>query len=199
MENKKMMENMTKIMMAPKTTYKYTKPPSLNENERKMKVDLVNLDNRLLHDRLTKVSPVIDRKEFEESFRRHVLVREHMQRKFIKPEGHSKGKKGDKGGSVNVNSMFDSATYGANQSDVIQGMGGDSLSMGSALGGSPIKSMTEFRKHVIAKKAAENRVHAPVETYTKKTGALTGGGTISFDNLPARETSVSFEMSHNPA
>jgi hypothetical protein len=193
MENKKMMENMTKIMMAPKMKFRYVDPPSLNENERKMKVDLVNLDNRLLHERLTKVKPVIDRKAFEESFQRHLTVKHHMRKKFIsksKGKGKDKGK-GGSGSQVNVDSMFDSKSYGANQSGTIKDLGGDSLSMGSALG-SPIKSMAEFRKHVISKKQAEARG-------VFEEGSLTGPGKSTggpkFENI---NTAPAFEMTHNP-
>jgi len=199
MENKKMMENMTKIMMAPKMKFDYKKPPSLNENERKMKVDLVNLDNRLLHERLTKVKPVIDRKAFAESFKRHKEVGSHMRRKFMggggnkKKSGSKVSQKGLHGVSMDVNSMFDASSYEVNQSGTIKGLGGDSLSMGSALG-SPIKSMAEFRKHVISKKQAESRGHfedAP-SSVLKPQG---GNSTITFENM---NTDAAFTMTHEP-
>ena len=93
--------------------------------------------------------------------------------------------------SVNVDSMFDSKSYGANQSGTIKDLGGDSLSMGSALG-SPIKSMAEFRKHVISKKQAEARG-------VFEEGSLTGPGKSTggpkFENI---NTAPAFEMTHNP-
>jgi hypothetical protein len=201
MENKKMMENMTKIMMAPKTEYRYVQPPSLNENERKMRVDLMNMDNRLLHERLTRVKSVIDRKELAESFRRHQEVRGHMGRKFMgggnKKKGGSKIKdKGLHGKSMDVNSMFDSSQYTAGQATKISGVSGGE-SMGSALG-SPIKSMAEFRKHVISKKQAESRGNFEGgDPYASNTLKPMNGAssTISFENV---QTSNAFEMTHAP-
>ncbi len=196
MENKKMMENMTKIMMAPKMSFNYNKPPSLNENERKMKVDLVNLDNRLLHERLTRVKPVIDRKKIEDSFKRHLEVGSHMRRKFMgggkKKKGGSMSKKGLHGSTMNVDSMFDSQSYAANQSANLKSLGGDSLSLGSALG-SPIKSMAEFRKHVISKKQAESRGHFEEGAPSGPAGG--SGSRITFENI---NSSAAFEMTHNP-
>jgi hypothetical protein len=201
MENKKMMENMTKIMMAPKMKFDYKPPPSLNESERKMKVDLVNLDNRLLHERLTKVRPVIDRKAFDESFQRHLTVKSNMRKKMLaaSPTKSQKGKKkGLHGANMDIGSMFDSTSYAQNQGSTISGLGGDSQTMGSALGGSPIKSMAEFRKHVISKKQAEARGHleADYSQFTNKSGVDGGGGgSITFENI---QSNAAFEMTHMP-
>ena len=45
-ENRRLMQHMTKILSEPQQKMTYKKPPSLNETERKLKVDLINLDNR---------------------------------------------------------------------------------------------------------------------------------------------------------
>ena len=81
-ENRRLMEHMTKILSEPQQKIRYVKPPSLNETERKLKTDLINLDNRLLVDRLKKVPPVIDINKMKEDFKRHEELGKHMRRKI---------------------------------------------------------------------------------------------------------------------
>ena len=70
------------------------------------------------------------------------------------------------------------------------------MSMGTALSGSPIKSMAEFRKHVISKKQAESRGHAePDDTIN----AGSTGGPVKFESISiANSTGSKLEMTHNP-
>ena len=219
MENKKMMENMTKIMMAPKMKFAYVDPPSLNEDERKMKVDLMNLDNRILYNRLKTVKPVISNAEMKEEWKHHERVRSHMQKKYKPPPYHNtpaKAKAKEKAmkerknkklaassSTLNVDSMFDSATYTNNQGEKLKDMGGSIDTIGMATG-SPIKSMAEFRKHVISKKQAANRGHAPVDTLMKETKTLQSDTPLKMDSLSlgggkSMHSTTSMEMTHNPS
>jgi hypothetical protein len=97
----------TKILSEPKPTFYYVKPPSLNETERKLKTDLINLDNRIMADRLKKVPPVIDVGEMKTDFERHLLVRSHMMKKFPGQKKKSPSKSGGSPvGSVEESSQF---------------------------------------------------------------------------------------------
>ena len=83
-------------------------------------------------------------------------------------------------------SIFDSNTYADEQRNTLDSMSGvgESLTLGS-----PIKSMAEFRKHVIAKKQAENR--GGNEFAQNRTA---NGSTVTFENIgPPTIT----EMTHN--
>ena len=156
-ENRKLMENMTKIMAAPNTQPKYEKPHSLNETERKLKVELINLDNSLMLTRLKKVPPVIEKKEFEEAWKRHLEFQAHMKRKSHNIGKSGKGK-GDQSGSLSAGELglsttFDSSSY-LNQQQSLLFEGG--VGIGGS-GSSPIRSIAEFRKHVISKKKTQSR------------------------------------------
>ena len=117
-----------------------------------------------------------------------------------------KNKKKSLGGSsstLNVDSMFDSATYTNNQGEKLKDMGGSMDTIGMATG-SPIKSMAEFRKHVISKKQAANRGHAPVDTLMKETKTLQSNMPLNMDSLSlggskSMHSSTSMEMTHNPS
>ena len=86
------------------------KPPSLNETERKLKTDLINLDNRLLAERLKKVPPVIDMNKMKYDFERHLLLGSHMRRKF---PGQLKPKKSpSKSERMSSNNLEESSQFG---------------------------------------------------------------------------------------
>jgi len=178
MENKQLMERMTRLMVTNHGQPKYERHPSLGETGRKLEVDRVNMENNLLLNRLKTVGSVINRKEMERGWARHLKIGANMRRKQLPAHDHqAKGKKG-RGSSQTVGSTFDTASYLSQlEGSVAEGsLEGD----GSA---SPIRSMSEFRKHVIS---------------SKKMAALgrTGGSTVGGGDGARGMGSTDFEMTH---
>ncbi len=123
----------------------YVRPSSLNEVERKRNVDRLNFENQLMANRLKKVPPVISKDALEEDFERHLKAEANLRRRQMKPMGLPR----DMNRVENSSSLFDSSTYAAQQSNYSLGQ-----DMSSS---SPIRSMTDFRKHVISTKKSGNR------------------------------------------
>jgi len=149
-ENAKMMEMMTKRMAEVRPQPKYVKPASLNEVERKMEVDRLNFENSLLLHRIKTVPPVISVSNFEKDFEKHLHAESVLRKKMPKPYGlpkdfMSKDRVDDK------ESLFDSTTY-SSQHQGYSSPDGDSASYEDSISDSPIKSMSDFRKHVISSK-----------------------------------------------
>jgi len=145
MENRQLMERMTKLMVTERRQPHYERHPSLAETGRKLEVDRVNMENNLLLHRLKTVSPVLDRSEMQRSWARHLKIGANMRRKQLPSHDHMENKKSK--ASRTVGSMFDSASYMSQ----LEG----SVAENSAEGGlsaSPIRTMAEFRKHVISSK-----------------------------------------------
>lgn len=175
MENAKMMEMMTKRMAEKRPQPKYVKPVSLNDVERKMEVDRLNFENGLLLNRIKTVPPVISIDQMEKDFARHLHAESVLRRKMPKPNALPNGwthkvKENDP--------MFDDGKYmdqkgGYGSNDAYE----DSISS------SPIKSMTDFRKHVISSK----KNHAGAE--------MTGSPTKS----PSKASANNFEMKYSPS
>lgn len=118
-----------------------------------MEVDRINFDNKLLNSRLRTVTSTFDLDGMREDFERHKKVSDHLRRRQIKPLGHkdSMSKKGT--GFVGEGS-FDSGSYLSAQSSNVL-MNGGSIAEGSIVD-SPIKSMADFRKHVLSTKKMPN-------------------------------------------
>ena len=119
---------------------KYCRPVSLNEVERKMKVDYLNSENKLLLDRLTNVAPVIKNSVFQEDFKKHLKTESVLRRRQMKPL------------SVPKDMYKSSATTFDSQSYLLQK--GSSIDNNSSeqLAKAPIQSMKEFREQVISTK-----------------------------------------------
>jgi len=142
-------------MMANKVQPKHPIPKSLNFN--RLEVDRLNFENKLLLERLKTVPPVLDRNKMERDFARHCKIGAHLRRRQIKPLNLSP--KGDENESqeksLALGGSFDAASYISQQASSIVFNGGDSSILSTGLMGaeeSPIKSMTEFRKHVLGSK-----------------------------------------------
>ena len=173
-ENKQLMERMTKLMVSKRAQPKYERHPSIHETGRKMEADRVNMENKLLLHRLKVVNPVLDRKKMKHDWDRHLKIGANMRRKKMPPVAEVLGQ-GSKMKSKTVGSGFDSASY-------ISQLEGSVGEGSAASGGSPIKTMAEFRKHVIStKKMAASQANL-------NQGSLTGKSSMS---------SGGFEMSHN--
>jgi hypothetical protein len=177
MENKQLMERMTKLMVTKRNQPKYERHPSLGETGRKLEVDRVNMENNLLLHRLKTVGGVINRTEMERAWSRHLKIGANMRRKQLPAHDHNPHNS-KSGVSKTVGSTFDSASYLSQlEGSVAEGsmeMGGEQTS--------PIRTMSEFRKHVISSK----KMAALQEQSNQRAGlgqGQSGGG--------------GFEMTHN--
>jgi len=158
---------------------KYERHPSLAETGRKLEVDRVNVENNLLLHRLKTVSPVLDRSEMERSWARHLKIGANMRRKQLPSHDHADAKKSK--ASRTVGSMFDSASYMSQ----LEG----SVAENSAEGGQgPIRTMAEFRKHVISSKKLAAKHGGEPEAGASF--AMSGGGSQT-------RGEQSFEMTHS--
>lgn len=192
-ENRRLMEHMTKILSEPQQKMRYVKPPSLNETERKLKTDLINLDNKLLVDRLKKVPPVIDVVKMKEDFKRHQELAKHMRRKIpgqdISPDHKSKSKnkstyEGSLDGGVSQLGMSSASYYGEQ---------GPMLTP-SGLG---IESISEFRRQIINKKSGGG---VKKLDGLKQKGTVNGGNSMAFDGGSVVSGDQSkFELVHEPS
>ena len=143
-ENKKLMERMTKIMASHRPQPKHERLPSVNETGRKLETDRVNFENKLLLQRIKTVAPVLNRTKMEKDYSRHLHIAANMRRKQM-PSFDTLSSSEDKK-SKTVGATFDGSSYIAQSS---YGLGEGDGGLG---GGSPIKTMAEFRKHVISTK-----------------------------------------------
>lgn len=152
-ENKKLMERMTKIMASHRPQQKHERLPSVNETGRKLETERVNFENNLLLTRLKTVAPVLNRQKMEKDYARHLHIAANMRRKQLPSfpvGGDHGGKERGKEASKTAGSTFDGGSYIAQSSYGMEDEDG-------AGGGSPIKTMAEFRKHVISTKKLANR------------------------------------------
>ena len=164
---------------------KYVKPVSLNELERRLAVDKVNFENSLMLHRIKNTPPVISKAQFEEDFKRHEEAEKVLRRRQMAPPSPPKDPKSLKIGS----SLFDEANYTA-QHENISGPSATDLGLSS----SPIKSMTEFRKHVISSKRMKQTNSA--ESLTSEERNI---GETNMSSMPDYNNSNAiFQLSHNP-
>ncbi len=139
-ENKTLMDRMTKLMTSKRQQSQYENVNSLNEVERRLEVDRLNLENRLLSERLSTVTPTLTLSKMEHDFQKHLHVMSKMARRQMKPLACAAG-------LSNHKPTFDSETYI-----------GQNITAGSTLQStgldisSPIQSMSDFRKHVLSSK-----------------------------------------------
>lgn len=139
----------------------YSKPPSLNEVERKRNVDALNFENKLMLHRLKTVPPVLSNKEIKHDFEKHLAASSNLRRKQMKPMSVPKDLHT---GSSLRKSTFDSSTYSA-----LLGAGSKSPGFGGSAGfdmdidmSSPITTMQDFRRQVISsKKSSHHKVQSP--------------------------------------
>lgn len=139
-ENKTLMDRMTKLMSSKRQYSHFENINSLNEVERRLEVDRLNIENRLLSERLSTVPPTLSIQQMDHDFKKHLHVMSKMRRRQMKPLSCATG-------LSNHKPTFDSETYI-----------GQNLSMGSQIQStgldiaSPIQSMSDFRKHVLSTK-----------------------------------------------
>lgn len=159
---------------------------SLNERERSFYVEKVNRGNEVMYERLKATKPVLTRKKMEDDFQHHQKFLGYMQRKsrFKLPKiSPSKTQTGD---------LFDSGSYASMSAPPTDP---DDPNFGRGLTGSPIQSMSDFRKNVLSQKRAPN-LHAP------RPGATTNREVIRTTSQGGEDTvtrgGIRFEMTHEP-
>ncbi len=145
---------------------KYVRPLSLNEVERKREVDRLNFENQLMASRLNKVASVINNSHFEKDFKRHLKAESNLRRKQMKPlavpkDLHPNSPLRNKTSSeqndfqCDSSSLFDIGLYTSQRGQHLQGKNIDNLGFGGydqQDKDSSIRSVTDFRKQIIAPK-----------------------------------------------
>ena len=155
---------------------------SLNERERKHQIEKTNRDNEVMLQRLKSASPMISSKKFEEDYQLHKKLGSYLRRKqrslnSVDSSIHSNGSPT----RLNThNSTFDAEAYMAR-------FGSSQASANENAFGSPITSMSEFRKHVISSK----RLHTTDAMPMRKAGELS-------PLRAANKKEIRFELSHEP-
>jgi len=164
---------------------KYVKPTSLNELERKLQTDKLNFENSLILNRIKHTPPVISTAAFEEDFKRHLKAESVLRRRQMKPISSPKQ------GQNSTSSLFDNTTYSAQLMSADSGPGSD-LGLGAT---SPIKTMSEFRKHVISSK----RMYQSKSNTSSNSSDQRNIGEMNMSSLPDYNNSDAiFEMRHAP-
>lgn len=184
---------------------KHSRAISLNEPHRKRIVDRVNFENELMMNRLKKVTPVINNSTLEEDFRKHLKAESHLRRRQMKPLAVPKGLY--KGSPVRSpsqpsssvregTSMFDSSLYTAQRSGPL--MSGSGLEqMGSVDGlSSPIRSVSDFRKQVIATKKLNQQSSLVRSNSASGSPQPTGVASMHRPYQPPDNSDALFEMCH---
>lgn len=164
---------------------KYVVPVSLNELERRLAVDKVNFENNLMLHRIKNTPPVISKAKFEEDFKKHVEAERVLRRRQMIPASPPKQKPNSSSAS-----LFDNASYSAQHENI----SGASSTADLGLSSSPIKSMSEFRKHVISsKRLKQSGSNLSLTSEEKNIGETNMSSLPDYNNSDAI-----FELSHNP-
>eukprot|EP01038_Epipyxis_sp_PR26KG_P016082 gene16082-21843_t len=150
-ENAKLMERMTKIMAENRLQPKHERPPSLNEVGRKREVDRNNFENRLMIHRLKTVPPVLDRSVFEKDFQHHLKASQNLRKRQMKPLQLPNGSpENDMRHKLEDTPLFDTGKYSLQKNSLLE-MNDNNYDNINDMNG-PIRSMSDFRREVIAPK-----------------------------------------------
>lgn len=169
---------------------KYVRLQSLNEVERKLNVDKLNFENSLMLNRLKHVPSVINVASLEEDFQKHLAAESHLRKRQMKPMSVPK----DLHKVNDQSSLFNSSTYSAQHQNYSQMSTDNSSSLG---GSSPIKSMSDFRKHVIGSKRAAAHSGSQGSTRGPSSKTVLHNHAMMSDASANREDSL-FEISYKP-
>ena len=194
----------------------YVAPVSLNETERKREVDRMNFENKLMLERLNKMAPTLCNAKLESDFKKHLHAESNLRRKQMKPLSLPK----DLYRTKEKSSLFDSATYTSqHETSSIMNASNSNLSILQE-NDSPIKSMKEFRQHVISTKKVAARVaqgglhsntsksplssddmYSATVTNTNNTTTTNNNNNSNRTNSQSdySRTEALFELSHNPS
>ena len=172
---------------------------SLNESARRHKVDKLNMENKMLVDRLKSVPAVLNANKLESDFQRHVKIGSQLRRRQMQlmtttpasPPPRSRPSDG---------STFDADLYMAQHTGSMSMMRGNSQKQRanltnsgenvlmapydeSSIGtGAPIATMQDFRREVISKKVLSQHQDFPQSATAPK----------------KKKEPASYEFSHNP-
>lgn len=145
-DNAIMMELMTKRMTEKREQPKYIKLQSLNEVERKIQVERLNSENALMMQRLKTTPSVINVAQLEKDFQKHLHAESVLRRRQMKPLAmpklHKVHDKTNTFDAASYMSQFDANTIATNEESINNN--------------NSIKSMADFRKHVITTKKLQN-------------------------------------------
>ncbi len=170
----------------------YIRPSSLNEVERKRNVDKLNFENKLMSERLRRVPPVISTKSLEEDFERHLKAEANLRRRQMKPMGLPRDLMGVSHRTAGADhSLFDSSTYSAQQMNYPVHLEQHSVPHGmnpEGDSGVAIRSMTDFRRHVISVKKQSNSSSTVDTALLHRSSELNGHSSLSSQ----------FEIGHRP-
>eukprot|EP01041_Mallomonas_annulata_P013534 gene13534-28697_t len=199
-DNRKLMEKMTTIMTENRKSDKQVKIVSMNERERRKFVERVNKENKVLAQRLEHMAPMLSGKKLEEDYKLHQKRVDTIKHKRYTMATSSLSKstaQDDPWGST-----FDADSYLSQRLSRSRSDGGR-LSPDNGFSGdgdSPIKSMAEFRRHVITKRRVPN---GPLPPFSgQRSGTLSEP--IRFEGLsrssaPGDGNNIRFEMTHEPS
>lgn len=191
---------------------KHERVPSLNEPVRKRIVDSVNFENRLMMKRLQTVSSVIDNKKLAKDFEHHLKAEQNLRRRQMKPlalprDLHASSPLRRSGTGDGTDGLFDSSLYSSQRGQFLRGSNLESLSADPGA----IKSVTDFRKEVIASKKAPRHPNSTINHSSSQSlhqslhlggslesSSLARGSTVDFQSSQTANHAL-FEMSHSPA
>jgi hypothetical protein len=143
---------------------------------------------------------VIRNDELARDFKRHLKAESHLRRRQMKPLSVPKDmykgspvRSPSAGGSKEV-SLFDSSLYTAHKSaPFMKGSSLEELSLAET--NAPIKSVTDFRREVIATKKLQQRAENILPPASYNQSGLGKGGI----QRPYHDSDSLFEMQHNPS
>mmetsp|Transcript_18737 Transcript_18737/g.41708 ORF Transcript_18737/g.41708 Transcript_18737/m.41708 type:complete len:260 (-) Transcript_18737:2746-3525(-) len=199
-ENAKLMEGMTKIMNERRGQSNHSMPVSLNEVQRKREVDRVNFENNLMLDRLNRIAPTFSKAQLEDDFKKHLKAEANLRKRQMKPLSLPKDMTGTK--VKDKSSLFDASTY-ASQHESFGGGSRGGTSVLETEFDSPIKSMKEFRQHVIATKkmGAGGDVRSTVRSTASHSPEQVDIATLnkrSLRDVSEHRNESLFELEHQP-
>lgn len=181
---------------------------SLNERERRDQIEKINKQNRIMLERLQKVTPVLNKKKLDEDFEIHKKMTAYLKKKrygaaTVKESPSKSAPPGTGSGT------FDAESYMS-----LFGGGHDSLYDSTTLK-SPVHSMSEFRKQIISTKRmgsnsreslpplkqshSHSQLQSPSQTQSHS-NSHSHSHSHSHSNLQGtQKKEIKFEMTHEPS
>lgn len=186
---------------------KHIRPLSLNEVERKREVDRLNFENQLMASRLNRVAPVINNKQFERDFKHHLKAEANLRRKQMKPlalpkdlHPNSPLRKTTSTDEFTHTSgaLFNSGLYVSQKGQHLQGTNIDALrSFETEERDGSIRSVTDFRKQVIAPKKMNGGTYGEIDS-NDRTGNIEKLLSVQGRMNHTRNETL-YEVAHSPS
>lgn len=166
---------------------------SLNERERRDQIEKINKQNRIMLERLQKVTPVLSKKKLEDDFEIHKKMTTYLKKKRY---GAATVKESpSKSAPAGPSTTFDVDSYMS-----LFGGGHDSLYDSTTLK-SPVHSMSEFRKQIISSKrmGSNSRDSLPPLTQTNSQSNSYSHSQSNPQLQGSVKKEIRFEMTHEPS